>query len=290
MNIFIMPSDSHDNQLRCESRCLPVYTDCGYIFNNVTVAPVREGGTLVQWSLGSRIRDTGEYLYSLQVGNAGVSDPEAWTTTETKAEAYFLIDPVRRLPGAYSFTHYRLKLETSEAVYYSSPIHTFGKLGYSDWRMYKAVIRAESIRLSSDDGTKGTLLKRKISGTKCHRCIDFGTGEVKDGNCPFCYGTGWLGGYYDPVPCFYININPAGSTIGHDVEMQGPVTETQTSGRAVAVPLLVSGDVWVHGESSERFRITQLKHLVEMRGIPVVYQLAMERIPFSDAVYSFSLK
>ena len=278
------------NQPRCKDHCLPFYLDCDYIFKNVIVTPARERGTRVQWSLGSQIRDEGSYEYSLQVGNAGVTDSCAWKTVATEIDTCCLIDPRRRLAGAQNFTHYRLKLETAEGIYYSRPLHTFGKLNYADWRLYESIIRAEGIQLASRDGTRGTLLKRKISGIKCKRCRDFGTGEVKDAMCKLCYGIGWLGGYYAPIHCFYININPSGSTIAKDVNTQGPVAETYVTGRGIAVPILTSGDVWVNRESSERFLITGLKHLVEVKGIPTVYQIGMDKIPFSDVVYSFSVE
>ena len=279
-----------DNQLRCQDTCLPFYNNCDYIFQSIAVTPAREGGTLVQWILSPQIRDEGEYVYSLQTGNAGVDDPKAWTTIQTAADVCLFIDPERRLPGVYSFTHYRIKLQTDEGIYHSRPLHTFGKLNYVDWRMAESILRAESIQLFRCDGTNGTLLKRKISGKKCPRCRDFGTGLVKDGNCKICYGTGWVGGYYAPVPCYYVNLQPSGSTIQKDTDMQGPVVETQVVGRAIASPILISEDVWVSAESSERFRIMQLKHLVEMKGVPLVYQVGMERIPFSDVVYSFQVK
>ena len=94
------------------------------------------------------------------------------------------------------------------------------------------------MQLSSKDGTTGFLLKRKISGEKCRRCIDFGTGESKDANCPVCYGMGWVGGYYKAIPCFYINVQPSGSTNKRDLEVQGLVADTQIAGRAIADPLL----------------------------------------------------
>lgn len=244
---------------------------------------------MVQWVLGSAIRDKGEYEYSLQTGNAGVADPKAWKTIQTKVDTCVLEDTEQRLPGSYSFTHYRVRLKTDEGIYYSKPLHTFGKLNYADLRMYEAVLRAESVQLTHSDGVRGTLLKRKISGIKCPRCRDFGTGDVLDGNCAICYGTGWVGGYYAPIPCFYINVLPSGSTITRDVEMRGVSAETAVVGRAIASPILISGDVWVNGESSERYKILQLKHVVEVKGIPVVYQVGMERIPFSDVIYKFKL-
>jgi hypothetical protein len=280
-------------ELRCgkngSSGCPVCLYDCDYVFGHPVVIPARQGGTLVQWNLDPAVRDEGDYLYTLQTGNAGVPDPLAWTDVVTEQDVCFLTDPVRRLSGVYSFTHYRLKLQTGERIYYSRPLHTMGDLPYADWREYQAVLRAESVLLSGRTGTEGILLKQKISGIPCRRCRDFNTGEVRDAGCEFCHGTGWLGGYYRAVHCVRFNIDPSGATIKPDIETQGRVIETRSTARAVASPILVCGDVWVNGNNSERYRIMQLQHLVEIKGVPVVYRLVMERLPFSDAVYSVSL-
>ena len=286
----ILSENSCDNLLRCKDTCLPCYHNCDYIFQGIAVTPARAGGSLIQWVLSEHIRDAGEYVYSLQVSNAGVDDPKAWTTVQEGADVCLFIDPERRLPGVHNFTHYRVKLQTDEGVYFSRPLHTFGKLNYADWRLAESILRAESVLLTSRSGTVGTLLKRKISGRKCPRCLNPDIGVVEDSDCKICYGIGWVGGYYAPVPCFYINLDPSGSTIQKDVEMQGNVAETRAMGRAIAAPLLTSGDVWVNGESSERFKIMQLQHLAEMKGIPLVYKVAMERLPFADATYSIPIQ
>ena len=72
-------------------------------------------------------------MYSLETGNAGVEDPDAWETIATEEDICFFVDHIRRLPGVYSFTHYRVKLQTGEGIYYSRPQHTFGRLSYADW-------------------------------------------------------------------------------------------------------------------------------------------------------------
>jgi hypothetical protein len=160
-----------------------------------------------------------------------------------------------------------------------------GNLHYADWREYKAIIRAEEVFLFSRTGTDGMLLKRKISGHPCKRCLDFNTGEVLDAGCKICYGTGWVGGYYKAEPCVRFNVDPSSATIKQDVNMQGSVIDTRFTARAVASPILVCGDVWVNKNNSERYRIMQLQHIVEIKGVPVVYRLTMERLPFSDIAY-----
>lgn len=275
--------------LRCDSPpdCLPgVLHDCGYVFGEPVVLPAREGGTMVQWELDPHVRDEGEYRFSLQTGNAGVDDDAAWQTVVTETDVCHLIDPARRLPGAFEFTHYRLRLQTGERTYYSRPLPTTGKLNYEDWRVYVSVLRAEHVQLSRKSGTDGFLYKRKISGRPCPRCRDFNTGEVKDAGCKHCFGTGWIGGYYKPIPCSWFNVQPGDASIRHDIETQGPVTNTRFEARVIAVPLLISGDLWLNRQNSERYRIMQVQPLVEQKGVPVVYIVAMERLPFSDIAYS----
>ena len=280
-------NDKTEN-IRCDfHRKCPtgVLFDCDYVFRDINVLPVREGGTMVQWTLHPQVRDLGEYRYTLQVGNAGVHDPRAWRNVVSEPDTWFLIDPVQRLRGNYSYTHYRIRLDTGERSYHSVPLHTMGRLQYEDWRVYVSVMRTEHVQLSRKTGIQGLLFKRRISGIPCKKCRDFNTNEVRDSHCPVCFGTGWSGGYYRPMPCAWFNVDPADASIRYDVNTQGPVTNTQYEARTIASPLLITGDVWLNQQSNERFRIMQVVPIVEQKGIPVVYKLAIERLPFSDVVY-----
>jgi hypothetical protein len=277
-----MPHIRCDSEEKCSAGVL---FDCDYVFRDITVLPVREGGTMVQWTLHPQVRDRGEYRYTLQVGSAGVTDKHAWKDVVSEPDVWCLIDPVQRLRGNFSFTHYRIRLNTGERSYHSVPLHTMGRLKYEDWRVYVSVMRAEHVQLSGKTGIPGLLYKRRISGIPCQRCRDFNTGEVRDSHCPDCFGTGWFGGYYKPMPCAWFNVDPADASIQYDVNTQGPVTNTRYEARAIASPLLITGDVWLNRQSSERFRIMQVMPIVEQKGIPVVYKLAMERLPFSDITY-----
>ena len=274
------------DDLRCEYPPDCYFFDCDYVFQDVAVLPAREGGSIIQWTLDPRVRDEGEYRYTLQTENAGVGDLHAWSNVVTQSDTFLLTDLRRRLPGVYCFTHYRVKLETGERVYFSRAIPAMGKLGYEDYRVYVSVLRAEEVQLSRKTGIPGLIYKRKISGRPCPRCRDFNTEETRDSGCRFCFGTGWLGGYYRPVPCRWFDVLPGDTSIRYETTAQGPITNTRFEARTTAVPLLISGDLWLNQLNSERFRIMQIEPIVEQKGVPVVYKLAMERLPFSDIVYT----
>jgi hypothetical protein len=271
-----------------ESPCQPeIMRDCDFVFSELIVIPSREGGTKVQWTLDSRMLDQGEYRFTLQVGHAGVNDSKAYRDVVSETNVWFLTDPVRRLPGSLCFTHYRVKLETGERIYYSRPVSALGQLSYKDRQMFLAVMRAEWVQLQAETGIPGMIFKRKISGRECSRCLDYETRQSKDSQCPVCLGTGWIGGYYRPAPCCPMNIEPADASIHYDVNQRGPVTNTRFSARTLASPLLITGDIWLNLQNSERYRLMQIHPLVESKGIPVVYQVGMDRLPFSDIVYEF---
>jgi hypothetical protein len=271
---------------RCSDPTETCLYDCDYVFGAPTVLPFPRGGTVVQWELNAAVRDLGVYTYTLQTGNAEVTDADAWEDVITDADAFYLVDPHRWDSGVYRFKYYRIKLTTGERTYYSRPLHTQGKLTYADWRLYLSVLRAEEVQLRGRSGIDGIIFKRKVSGTPCTRCRDYNTGEVTDGGCKVCYGNGWVGGYYAAVHCCWFQVDPANRTITHDVETQGAImADTSVAARAVAVPMLATGDIWVNKQSGERYKIIQLQDIVEVKGVPVVYRVAMDRLPVSDVVY-----
>jgi len=276
-----------DSILTCDPKDCPpnVLFDCDDVFENVLIIPAREGGTTVQWSLNGQIRDNGEYRYILQFSNAGTDDPQAWKKVAEGIETWTLTDPVQRLPGVFCFTHYRLVLRTDERTYFSKPYSALTRLTYKDWQTYKSVLRAEYVQMQAESGTKGFLFKRRISGRPCKHCRDHNLDISKDSQCPVCYGTKYVNGYYRPIPCFWMNVSPGDATVQYDQNISGPTINDKFTARALASPILTTGDIWLDQQSSERFRIVEVTPIVEQKGLPVVYQLGIQRLPFSDIVY-----
>ena len=131
-------------------------------------------------------------------------------------------------------------------------------------------------------GRNGYLLKKIEWGTPCPRCSDFGTGDSMDPHCPICLGTGKRSGYYEALP---LAILP-------NVESRTTRTLQTTSetylnnATCIAEPIINRGDVWVGELQNDRYFIDGVNVTSEYKGIPLVYNLLMKRIPQSDVVYS----
>jgi hypothetical protein len=132
------------------------------------------------------------------------------------------------------------------------------------------------------------LLKRRLYGTACE-CVDSMTGETRIPDCPICYGTGIVGGYFAPYPCFYVEfsrkkIRSHVSDIG--TTNDGPVV----AGRMLNTPQIHSYDVWVDRGSDQRWIIHKIESEIEIRGIPIIlHPVEMRMAPFSHIIYSFPI-
>jgi hypothetical protein len=70
--------------------------------------------------------------------------------------------------------------------------------------------RREYLLLSKFSGVKSFLFRRKYFGPHCPRCWNPLQEAVLDDFCSVCYGTGYEGGYFDPIP-LYLQYEPTPS-------------------------------------------------------------------------------
>lgn len=271
----------------CETRC---ESECSWVFDRVFVWPqISAGSTRVEWTLHPNFADEGSYTFQLQVGKTGLDDATDWTDVGAPVvDTYFALDTAQRVYGKFQWTHYRVKLTSSAGVYYSTPQLALGNLGFADWNRARELLRLEKLRLVKEAGQEGYLLKRKLFGTTC-TCIDTVTKEVKNPQHSDCYGTGIVGGYYEPYSCFYVEQSTKVNR-SHIDPMKGTANDrTTVAGRMLNVPQVFSYDVWVDRDSDLRWAIHNIQSLVEVRGVPLVVSCEMRLLPFTDPVYQFDI-
>jgi len=273
--------------------CVEVCPDeCAWIFDRVRVTPTIKHGARVEWALHPQFTDAGPYTFQLQVGTTGLGVADDWVDVGLPAvDTFFLLDDTPRIFGKTQWIHYRVKLTTSEGVYYSTPQHAWGDLNFKYWHKLRNVMRLWGVKFQKTHaGQNGYLLKRKVTGEQPEPgqgTIDFLTHELVDQHDPAVAGTEYLGGYYDPVPCVYAQLERV--IRREHLDKHGMENKIQVGAYMLAVPQIDSYDVWVDKDTDFRWFIHTIKHLVEVQGVPAVLQVELRLAEFTDHVYDIEI-
>jgi hypothetical protein len=130
------------------------------------------------------------------------------------------------------------------------------------------------------------LLQRKHNGQLCTHCYDKIRRRASDSNCPFCYATKYIGGYYPPTQIYVSLLNSASIvnefTISSDTEEVSPI-QLWTSN----FPIIKVQDVLID-RNNDRFIVTNWQPTY--KDYYIIRQLIqIQRIPKSDVVYTFPI-
>jgi hypothetical protein len=192
------------------------------------------------------------------------------------------VDPVKWNWNKDRNTFYRVRFEKDSEWQYSVPIQANGTWTREDYLLAKEIARKEYLILRKT-GRLGKLLKKKEWGDLCTTCTDYDTEELVDTDCPKCLGTGIIGGYYAPID-MPLQFEPSGKEkVTTDI---GPVEDQRKRARVVAYPFIQTGDIWIDGDSNERWRIRPVQTIAEVRGRPLIQKLELRMIPQTDVIYS----
>ncbi len=104
-------------------------------------------------------------------------------------------------------------------------------MSFTEYRAALKILRAENRQLYHK--SPGYLLKRRWIGTRCTKCDNGLIHNAEQEQCPVCYATGFIGGYFQPVECG-LEINMAGSTDRVDI-YRGPINDGKVPGRITAM-------------------------------------------------------
>jgi hypothetical protein len=174
--------------------------------------------------------------------------------------------------------------------------------GVSDFNPYelgflKVIAAKLNVKLKYRGGFKVLVRKRRNWGEPCPVCRDK-VGPPKellegiiepdyeyqnlsvDANCPVCFGTGYKGGYFEPVEAYavYFNRTPV------VMDTQEPVRFQQTQLIVSASPILEKDDLLIIPSLGNLiFRVIQVKPN-EYKGVVVNQNVVVESIPEGSAL------
>lgn len=259
-------------------------------FERVVVDYLTRGSARITWHLNRHMVDGGPYYFLLQGSQGqGATTADDWADVGVEqADVGQLVDLTEQMFGKTSTLTYRVRLRTSTGLYYSDVASVLGKYTKRDWLYATEVIRKETLRHQLFSSIPGWLLKAKRYGTVCP-CVDPFTGEVTSSTCPQCYGTGFLTGYYAPVPYTFCEVQPITSREHRDFQMQGTDKKVTTMGRFIGLPELIQGDAFVCDGSDKRYYLHTLTEKATWKGVPLVSEAEMRLAPFTDKLYDVAL-
>ena len=261
-----------------------------YPFRRVSVDHMVVGNTRVWWQLEPTFQEAGPYTFQLQSADNGLPNSNNWHNVGAPVtNAVYAIDPDRHRAGDLIVTHYRVVLTTPTNTYVSAPAACFGELDESDWLRAREIIRKELLR-HQKVSIDGYLIKILRYGKACSRCRDLLTQEQTDGSCPVCFGTNYEGGYHPALEMQCWDLSPQIIQEDSDANLKGTTRENAyVTARVIGFPALNYKDIWVNGRTDERWRIEQIEVAAALRGVPLVYQVRMGAVPFTNPVYHLPL-
>ena len=148
------------------------------------------------------------------------------------------------------------------------------------------IIEAERA-LDRFDGVAGVALMLRREGERCSECWNFIEAKRMKDHCLTCYGTGWEGGYWEPIPVTfrYLRIPTVGQLRADPVPNYDSVYQLQL----VYHPSLLEGDVLVDGHNGDRYRVHTVELITYRSSFPVFQNVVAVRVPTDDDLYLFDI-
>lgn len=138
--------------------------------------------------------------------------------------------------------------------------------------------RREYLLLSKFVGAKSFFFRKKNYGTRCTRCWDAITEKVMDDNCPVCYGTSWVGGYWDPIPLF---LQWDTTKVDKQKSYQGTIEPLAIGAWTISFPQITSEDVIIRSGTWSTYKVLS-SNPTELQTKPVRQILVMSYLSKSD--------
>jgi hypothetical protein len=260
----------------------------GYPFRRLFVDHMIIGVSRISWELDRQFNGLLPYSFQLQVGNTGNQNAVDWVNVGTPGVNTLYAEDDERREGNYGkqlLTHYRVLLTTDDGhKYVSRPVHTFGELGEKDWVFAREIVRKEKLRHQLVS-VEGFLLKRMRFGIRCTNCLDPLTGGITNSNCPECNGVGFQVGYHPPSPLTFDMKPEVVEELLKGTEPPGPSAYVGLHARLLGFPPVAKHDVWVDGKSDQRWIMHTIGNMAEWRHVPLVVDVEINLLPFTDPVY-----
>jgi hypothetical protein len=134
-------------------------------------------------------------------------------------------------------------------------------------------------------GVPFAVLKRKHWGIRCKECFDPITKRVTKSKCTSCYGTGFEGGYFDPVR---ITGRIGVDNVQTQIENHGKVDINQKHLTILDYPILEEADIVINLRQNDRYLVRGITQ-TELQTVPVHQRAILSELERDSIEYRFPI-
>lgn len=156
------------------------------------------------------------------------------------------------------------------------------RLPKPSWLVRRKMQRDMALQMKVRNGVPIAILKLKHWGTRCTRCFDRTTKSVLDNDCPVCFSTGFVGGYYDPV---VVLGRKAVTSVQAQVRATNLVEVNTPAFWMLDYPQIVREDVLVELRTGRRFHVVGATR-TEIQGVPVHQRAEISELARDNTAYN----
>lgn len=282
---------------------------CTIVFKTVEVVPLSRNPSkvLVRWDTSVRGADLAGYEFYIERGQASDNTPgfqhktiygtpelpkiesavtNNFRTISTAIDGLdnpFYVDYTPELLNLEAPLSYRVRARhkaTQEEL--TSAASGFGG-GLDLVGLY--VAEEQNFELEDATGSPCLLYNRRRGGVPCS-CLDPIQKKRLVSNCSKCFGTNWVGGFYDPIDA-YVDFNP--NPKNAMITQWGEVQENSTRVMLANFPNVYPGDVIRELRTNKIWRVGQKVTTIEKRRVTLLQFPEVTEIKPGDIEYKLPI-
>ena len=252
------------------------------------VHPNYAGGFQFAWEVNPGYAKGKDWQFTVQLGE---TDTGPWKTISPvlKNQYVWRAPPALVAVTKEEVLFFQVEMNVDGVIHDSTTITPYGLLGRREFLMEQEIMRKEVLMAQSMSGIEGFVWIKSVFGPYCDHCRDFASGNIQDGQCPYCYGTGRLPGYHGPYGIWLVF-----APIQHSKQMGTDNTEMKevwtATVRVIGAIDMKKDDIVVDTRTDKRYYVDEHQHIAEVRRVTVVQDLSVREIPISEAVYKLGAK
>ena len=245
------------------------------------ILPYHGQGFVFRWELNDSFSAPTPLTFTVQMAPTPVGPWES--ISGELADTYYWAD-VRKPVGKTMSRNYRVAMRDAKGRRYASePALPAGDLSLREFLLAREILRKEELNARMMAGVLGQVWIAAEYGTRCPKCLDPITGQVRNSHCAKCHGTGFYPSHYGPFD-MWLGFSQTQHGMTHD-EVGGTADAKPFSVRAVGTPRLKQNDVLRDPRTGKMFYIQSVANAAEIRRIPIVQQLSVSEAATTDQCY-----